>query len=135
MVTLVTEAQYGRLCSALAREDLAKEPRFASFALRADCAEELADELRKVFPSDTTASWLSRLHAADIIADRILNPSEWIANEHVQATRGALRTETPGVGTIFAARTPGMTGDAEGSLCPAPDVAQDPGTILSDAWR
>jgi len=83
MVTLVTEAQYGRLCSALAREDLAADPRFGSFALRADCAEDLADELRKVFLSDTTASWLSRLHAADIIADRILNPSEWIDNEHV----------------------------------------------------
>jgi crotonobetainyl-CoA:carnitine CoA-transferase CaiB-like acyl-CoA transferase len=124
MVTLVTEAQYGRLCSVLAREDLAKEPRFASFALRADCAEELADELRKVFPSDTTASWLSRLHSADIIADRILNPSEWIANEHVRATRGALRTETPGVGDVFAARTPGMAGNNEQSLRAAPDIGQ-----------
>lgn len=135
MVTLVTEAQYVRLCSVLSREDLAKEPRFANFALRSDCAEELAAELRKVFATDTTASWLTRLHAADIIADRILNPSEWMANEHVQATAGALRTETPGVGAVFAARTPGMAGDNEGSLCPAPDVGQDSGTILSGAWR
>jgi crotonobetainyl-CoA:carnitine CoA-transferase CaiB-like acyl-CoA transferase len=134
MVTLVTEAQYVRLCSVLSREELAKEPKFASFALRADCAEELAAELRKVFPTDTTASWLTRLHAADIIADRILSPSEWIANEHVQATRGALCTDTPGVGEVYAARTPGMAGDTEGFLCPAPDVGRDSRAILSDTW-
>lgn len=135
MVTLVTEAQYGRLCSVLQREDLAKEPRFVNFALRADCAEELAAELRKAFATDTTASWLARLHAADIIADRILNPSEWMANEHVQATRGAVRTETAGVGGILAARTPGMAGNNEDSLCPAPNVGQDSEAILSGAWR
>lgn len=134
MVTLVTEAQYGRLCTVLSREDLAKEPRFANFALRADCAEELAAELRKVFSTDTTAAWLARLHAADIIADRILHPSEWIANEHVQATGGALCTDTPGVGAVYAARTPGMADDRETALRPAPDVGQDSGVILSDSW-
>jgi crotonobetainyl-CoA:carnitine CoA-transferase CaiB-like acyl-CoA transferase len=135
MVTLVTEAQYGRLCTVLSREDLAKEPRFASFALRADCVEELTAELRKVFATDSTASWLSRLHAADIIADRILNPSEWIANEHVQATHGALRTETPGVGAVFAARTPGMFGNTEESLGPAPDIGADSQIIRPGVWR
>ncbi|MGY2805667.1 MULTISPECIES: CaiB/BaiF CoA transferase family protein [unclassified Bradyrhizobium] len=134
MVTLVTEAQYGRLCSALQREDLARDPRFASFALRADCADELAAELQKVFPTDTTASWLKRLHASDLIADRILNPSEWVANEQVEATRGALRTETPNVGGVVAARTPGKAADLEGDLRPAPDVGQDSATILLSGW-
>lgn len=134
MVTLVTEAQYGRLCSALQREDLAWNPRFASFALRADCADELAAELQKVFPTDTTASWLNRLHASDLIADRILSPSEWVANEQVEATRGSLRTETPNVGGVVAARTPGKTPDFEGNLNPAPDVGQDSAAILSSGW-
>ncbi|MCP1845129.1 crotonobetainyl-CoA:carnitine CoA-transferase CaiB-like acyl-CoA transferase [Bradyrhizobium sp. USDA 4524] len=134
MVTLVTEAQYGRLCSALQREDLARDPRFASFALRADCADELAAELQKVFPTDTTASWLKRLHASDLIADRILNPSEWVANEQVEATRGALRTETPNVGGVVAPRTPGKAADLEGDLRPAPDVGQDSATILLSGW-
>jgi crotonobetainyl-CoA:carnitine CoA-transferase CaiB-like acyl-CoA transferase len=135
MVTLVTEAHYARLCAVLSRDDLAKEPRFANFALRADCAEELAAELRKVFATDTTVSWLARLHAADIIADRILNPSEWLADAHVQATRAALRTETPGVGEVFAARTPGMIGETESSLCPAPAIGQDSGSILPGIHR
>ncbi|MBN8975433.1 MAG: CoA transferase [Rhizobiales bacterium] len=133
MVTLVTEAQYVRLCSALSREDLAKEPRYANFSLRSDCAEELAAELRKVFATDTTDSWLARLHAADIIADRILNPSEWLANEHVLATGAAVKTDTRRVGAVFAARTPG-TADIEALLCPAPDIGQDSQSILSGAW-
>jgi crotonobetainyl-CoA:carnitine CoA-transferase CaiB-like acyl-CoA transferase len=132
MVTLVTEAHYGRLCSVLSRDDLAQEPRFANFALRADCAEELAGELRQIFATDTTASWLARLHAADIIADRILNPNEWLADAHVQAARAALRTETPGVGEVFAARTPGITGETESGLCPAPAVGQDSESIRSN---
>jgi crotonobetainyl-CoA:carnitine CoA-transferase CaiB-like acyl-CoA transferase len=133
MVTLVTEAQYVRLCSALSREDLAKEPRYANFSLRSDCAEELAAELRKAFATDTTDSWLARLHAADIIADRILNPSEWLANEHVLATGAAVKTDTRRVGAVFAARTPG-TADIEALLCPAPDIGQDSQSILSGAW-
>lgn len=135
MVTLVREAQYGRLCAVLARDDLATEPRFASFASRVDFANELAAELRRIFATDTTASWLSRLHAADIIADRILSPLEWIANEHIQATNGALLTGTPGVGEVFAARTPGMSGNNESALDPAPGVGQDSAAILSVGWR
>jgi crotonobetainyl-CoA:carnitine CoA-transferase CaiB-like acyl-CoA transferase len=130
-LTLVNEAQYVRLCSVLSREDLAREARFANFALRAD---ELGAELQNVFATDTTESWLGRLQGADIIADRILTPSEWLANEHVVATRAALRTETPGVGAVFAARTPGMAGDNEGSLCPSPDVGQDSQSISSGLW-
>ncbi|MGY3494288.1 CaiB/BaiF CoA transferase family protein [Bradyrhizobium sp. USDA 4502] len=132
MVTLVTEAQYVRLCSVLSRDDLAKEPRFASFALRADHADELAAELRDVFATDATESWLQSLRAADIIADRILSPSGWLADEHIQATQAAVQIETPGVGAVFAARTPGMIGDNEGALCPAPGIGQDTQAILSD---
>jgi crotonobetainyl-CoA:carnitine CoA-transferase CaiB-like acyl-CoA transferase len=135
MVTLVTEAHYTRLCSVLSRDDLAQDPRFANFALRADGAEELAAELRKVFATDTTQAWLARLHAADLIADRIMNPAQWLADVHVQATSAAVKTETPGVGDVFAARTPGMTGETERALCPAPAVGQDSGSVLAEVDR
>ncbi|MEW6642143.1 MAG: CoA transferase [Pseudomonadota bacterium] len=133
MVTLVTEAQYRRLCSVLKREDLAEDPRFADFAHRADNAELLMDELRQVFPNGTTDMWLTQLHAADIIADRILNPSEWLRNAHVQATNGALSCETPLVGPVCAARTPGAIGMTEASLSPAPQVGEHNRAILAGA--
>ena len=49
MVTLVNEPQYKRLCTAIEREDLATDPRFADFAARADSADALIPQLREIF--------------------------------------------------------------------------------------
>src|SRR3954471_838951 len=72
MVTLVNESQYKRLCTAIGREDLAIDPRFADFAARADHADALIAEMRGVFLTRATEAWLGLLHGADIIAERIL---------------------------------------------------------------
>jgi crotonobetainyl-CoA:carnitine CoA-transferase CaiB-like acyl-CoA transferase len=133
MVTLVNEPQYKRLCAAIAREDLASDPRFADFAARADAADALISELREVFLTQPTDSWLSRLHAADIIAERILNPGEWLRNVHVEATRAAVCQDTPGVGPVYTPRTPGIAGLSEDGLCPAPDIGQDSVAVLAEA--
>jgi len=86
-----------------------------------------------VFLSQPTDAWLSRLHAADIIAERILNPGEWLRNVHVEATRGAVRQDTPGVGAVYSPRTPGIASLSEDSLCPAPDIGQDSVAVLTEA--
>ena len=88
MVTLVNEPQYKRLCAAIGRDDLASDPRFADFARRADAVDALIPQLREVFLTQPTDAWLARLHAADLIAERILNPGEWLRNVHVEATQG-----------------------------------------------
>ena len=133
MVTLVNEPQYKRLCSAIEREDLASDPRFADFASRADFADALIAELREVFEVQPTEAWLSRLHAADILAERILNPGEWLHNPHVEATKASVCQDTPGVGPVYTPRTPGIASFSEDALCPAPDIGQDSVAILSEA--
>src|SRR6476646_1154591 len=104
MVTLVNEPQYKRLCAAIEREDLATDTRFADFARRADAADALISQMREIFLTQPTEAWLTRLHAADIIAERILNPGEWLRNVHVEATKAAVCQETPGVGARSTAR-------------------------------
>jgi len=133
MVTLVNEPQYKRLCAAIEREDLAADPRFADFAGRADHADALVTALREVFLPQPTDAWLSRLHAADILAERILDPGEWLRNVHVEATRGAVCQDTPGVGPVYSPRTPGIASLSEDRLCPAPDVGQDSVAVLMEA--
>jgi crotonobetainyl-CoA:carnitine CoA-transferase CaiB-like acyl-CoA transferase len=133
MVTLVNEPQYKRLCVAIERDDLASDPRFADFAGRADSVDALIPQLRKVFLTQSTEAWLARLHAADIIAERILNPGEWLRNVHVEATKAAVCQDTPGVGPIYTARTPGIASLSEDRLCPAPDVGQDSYAVLIEA--
>jgi crotonobetainyl-CoA:carnitine CoA-transferase CaiB-like acyl-CoA transferase len=133
MVTLVNEPQYKRLCSAIGREDLATEPRFADFARRADSADALIPQLREIFRNAPTEAWLTRLHAADIIAERILNPGEWLRNAHVEATKAAVRQDTPGVGPVYSPRTPGIASLSEDNLRPAPDIGQDSVAVLLEA--
>jgi crotonobetainyl-CoA:carnitine CoA-transferase CaiB-like acyl-CoA transferase len=133
MVTLVNEPQYKRLCAAIEREDLASDPRFADFASRADAADTLISQLREVFLTRPTEGWLSRLHAADIIAERILNPGEWLRNPHVEATKASVCQDTPGVGPVYTPRTPGIASLSEDGLCPAPDIGQDSVAILTEA--
>ena len=133
MVTLVNEPQYKRLCAAIGREDLASDPRFADFARRADAVDTLIPQLREVFLTQPTDVWLSRLHAADLIAERILNPGEWLRNVHVEATRAAVCQDTPGVGPVYSPRTPGIASLSEDELCPAPDIGQDSTAVLLEA--
>ena len=133
MVTLVNEPQYKRLCAAIERDDLASDPRFADFASRADAADTLISQLREVFLARPTEAWLSRLHAADIIAERILNPGEWLRNPHVEATNASVCQDTPGVGPVYTPRTPGIASLSEDALCPAPDIGQDSVAILTEA--
>jgi len=133
MVTLVNEPQYKRLCAAIERDDLASDPRFADFASRADSVDALIPQMREVFLAQTTNIWLARLHAADIIAERILNPGEWLRNVHVEATKSAVCQDTPGVGPVYTARTPGIASLSEDRLCPAPDVGQDSYAVLMEA--
>jgi crotonobetainyl-CoA:carnitine CoA-transferase CaiB-like acyl-CoA transferase len=129
----VNEPQYKRLCSAIAREDLASDPRFADFARRADAADTLIPQLREVFLTQPTDAWLKALHAADIIAERILNPGEWLRNPHVEATRASVCQDTPGVGAVYSPRTPGIASLSEDDLCPAPDVGEDSRAVLMEA--
>jgi len=133
MVTLVNEPQYKRLCAAIERGDLAGDPRFADFAARADSADSLISQLREVFLTRPTDVWLSRLHSADIIAERILNPGEWLRNVHVEATKAAVCQDTPGVGAVYTPRTPGIAGLSEDRLCAAPDIGQDSVAVLTEA--
>jgi crotonobetainyl-CoA:carnitine CoA-transferase CaiB-like acyl-CoA transferase len=133
MVTLVNEPQYKRLCAVIEREELASDPRFADFAKRADFADTLITQMREIFLTQPTEAWLSRLHAADIIAERILNPGEWLRNVHVEATKAAVCQDTPGVGLVYTPRTPGIASPSEDKLCPAPDVGQDSYAVLLEA--
>ncbi|SDS41221.1 CaiB/BaiF CoA transferase family protein [Bradyrhizobium canariense] len=130
MVTLVSEPQYQRLCRVLGREDLAQDPRYNDFAKRSDAADQLIAEVAQAFLQDTTEAWLRRLQAADIIADRILSNGDWLQDTHVKAIGAAIATDTPGMGIVHVARTPGLTGEHEDGLTAAPDVGQHSRAVL-----
>ncbi|MFX5351227.1 CoA transferase, partial [Acinetobacter baumannii] len=85
------------------------------------------------FRTQTAEAWLTRLHAADIIAERIHSPGEWLRSAHVEATKAAVVQDTPGVGLVYSPRTPGIASLSEDNLRPSPDVGQDSVEVLLQA--
>jgi crotonobetainyl-CoA:carnitine CoA-transferase CaiB-like acyl-CoA transferase len=131
MIALVKEEQFARLATALDQPDLAADPRFADFAVRARHAAALVAIIGEIFPTDTTAGWLARLRAADILADRINGFDDWLADPHIVATGGAVAVDHPGMGQFRTPRTPGVSAAADAAMTPAPDIGEHGREILA----
>jgi len=132
IVALIREADFGRLAGALGRPELAQDPRYATFAARAENAAPLIAVLRAAFAAAPTAQWLERLRAADVLADKVNGFDDWLADPHVLATGGAVRFEQPGMGLFHAARTPGVPADIDRSLAPAPAIGEHSRAVLAE---
>ena len=72
-------------------------------------------------------------YAADVLAEHVLNPADWLRNAHVEATKAAVCQDTPGVGLVYSPRTPGIASLSEDQLRPAPDIGQDSREVLLEA--
>jgi crotonobetainyl-CoA:carnitine CoA-transferase CaiB-like acyl-CoA transferase len=132
MIALVKEEQFPRLVGALGRPDLAADPRFADFATRARHAGTLSEIIGAIFPTDTTAGWLARMRAADILADRVNGFDDWLAYPHIVATGGAIAVDQPGMGWFRTLRTPGISEEADAGLAAAPDIGEHGRAILAE---
>jgi crotonobetainyl-CoA:carnitine CoA-transferase CaiB-like acyl-CoA transferase len=93
----------------------------------------LIPQLREIFAREPTEAWIDRLHAADVLAEHVLTPGDWLRNAHVEATKAAVCQDTPGVGLVYSPRTPGIASLSEDHLRPAPDIGQDSCEVLLEA--
>jgi crotonobetainyl-CoA:carnitine CoA-transferase CaiB-like acyl-CoA transferase len=132
VTALVREEQFARLAMALGRPDLVANPRFADFAMRARHAGTLSEIIGATFPTDTTAGWLARLRAADILADRVNGFDDWLADPHIVATGGAIAVGQPGMRQFHAPRTSGISAEADAGLAPAPEIGEHGRTIFAE---
>jgi crotonobetainyl-CoA:carnitine CoA-transferase CaiB-like acyl-CoA transferase len=132
MIALVKEEQFARLARALGRPDLSADPRFADFAARAHHADPLEQIIGAIFPTETTAGWLARLRAANILADRINGFDDWLADPHVVAIGGVIAIDQPGMGQFCSPRTPGISTQDDAGLMPAPEIGEHGRAILAE---
>lgn len=70
-VAVGNDGQFGRLCTALGRPQLADDPRFATNPARVRAREELTGQLEAVLRTATTQHWQQALAAADVPVGRI----------------------------------------------------------------
>jgi crotonobetainyl-CoA:carnitine CoA-transferase CaiB-like acyl-CoA transferase len=131
-ITLVREEQFVRMCEALGRPELPKDPRYLDFAKRADNVRPLIETLQQTLLSRPTAEWLAALHAKDVLCNAIYDYGDWLADAHVQAVGAAPIVEQPGVGPVPTPLIPGVAALEAGDLrALSPTVGQHTAEVLA----
>lgn len=128
-ITLVKEHHFERLCRALEREDLLRDPRFRSFESRGENGEAIRDAVTEAIAARPTAEWLRRFAEHEVLASAIADFGGWLADPQVAETRAAPRVDQPGMGSVPIPAIPGT--DPEGSRI-APAVGQHGREILAE---
>src|SRR5580658_704744 len=132
MIALLREADFVRLVTALGAPGLAEDPRFASFAARAQNSAAIFAALASLFARETTGHWLAVLREADILSDRINGFDDWLADPHIVATGGAVAVEPDDMPAFKVPRTPGASAAADAALSPAPHLGEHGRAILTE---
>lgn len=96
------EKFWRRLVEALDLPELADDPRFSSFAKRAENREVLLDLLQKRLLEQTTASWLAKLGPAGVPSAPVNSLAQALAEEHVEARAMIAETEHHRFGRVRA---------------------------------
>ncbi len=125
-----------RMCRAIGREDLAKDPRFDSEANRVANRDVLGPLLNSIFSTRPAAHWLKRLDDAGVPAGRIKTVAEVCESEHLRARGMFVNVKHPKAGAVTAMGVPirlrSTPGAAQG---PAPLLGQHTDEILTGLLR
>ncbi len=133
VVTQVKQEHFRRICQALERPDLADDARFADFDGRVRHAAELVETIRQVIATRTTAEWMARFDAADVLANPIYDYGEWLDHRHVRAVAAAPLVDQPGIGPVPVPNIPGHAPIRDGDpLHLAPAIGEHSGEILAE---
>jgi CoA:oxalate CoA-transferase len=92
-LTLVREEQFRALAREIGEPDLPLDPRFDSFANRARNLAPLLEIIAVRLIEQTTGEWVARLTKAGLLASRINELTDWLAEPQVAAANAAPQTE------------------------------------------
>jgi len=132
MIALLREADYVRLVTAIGAPELAVDPRFATFAARAENSAAIFAALGAIFARENTTHWLDVLRAADVLSDRINGFDDWLADPHIVATAGAVTVAPGNMPAFKVPRTPGISPEVDAALAPAPHIGEHGRAILRE---
>ena len=133
IVACLTNAFYKRLASALGRDDLLTDPKFATNPSRVKHRAEVVGVLSEIFRTDTVEHWIALLEANDIPTCRVNSLDEILAHPQI-ATNGLVVEHTDPVrGRIGIIGPPvKMSGTATGFERPAPTIGEHTDEVLRE---
>jgi crotonobetainyl-CoA:carnitine CoA-transferase CaiB-like acyl-CoA transferase len=127
---------FERMCRAIGREELAKDPRFDSEANRVTNREVLVPLLNSIFSTRPASDWLKRLDEAGVPAGRIKTVAEVCDSEHLRARGMFVSLNHPKAGAVTAMGVPIRLWDTPGAAqAPAPLLGQHTDEILTGLLR
>jgi crotonobetainyl-CoA:carnitine CoA-transferase CaiB-like acyl-CoA transferase len=88
-ITLVNEAQFAGICTAIGRPELARDARFDGFQSRKANVAELTEILDVAMATRSTADWLKRFAEAGALASQINTYGDWLGDAHINAIDAA----------------------------------------------
>jgi crotonobetainyl-CoA:carnitine CoA-transferase CaiB-like acyl-CoA transferase len=127
-VTLVREAQFRTWAAEIGEPDLPADPRFDSFATRARNLGPLLEIIAARLAEGTTEEWVARLTAAGLLASRINEFGDWLAEPQVVATEAAPMVAVAPGAVLPVPRTPGQAAPER----PAPRIGQHTDAVLRE---
>ena len=129
----VSDSEWNGMCIAMDREDLIKDPRFATQKLRTDNKDQRYRLMAEIFETRTSSEWVEALDANDVPAAPVLKRSDMFENEQIIHNDIINELEQPGVGIIRQPRPAAQFSKTPGALPkPAPRLGQHSIEILSE---
>src|SRR6266705_172336 len=122
VVSCGNDRLYQELCQLLGREDLAKDPSFATNPQRVRNREQLVPALQEEFLHRSTEEWLPELRAAGIPCGPINTVSQIFHDPHIQARDFVWECEHPTAGRIKLSGSPIHLSETPTGLYKAPPL-------------
>jgi crotonobetainyl-CoA:carnitine CoA-transferase CaiB-like acyl-CoA transferase len=134
-VAVGNDAQFGRLCETIGREDLADDERFSTNPDRVANREDLVVILQRVFSERTADEWVDRVREAGVPCGPVNTLAEALADEHLRSTDMLQEIEHPTAKLLQMLASPVLV-DGERPLIrrPPPTLGQHTREVEDEGW-
>ena len=127
------DGSWQRLCQAIEREDMLRDPRFDAEAKRSDNRIALNAEINKSSVAYKSSDLVAKLNAAGVPCGPIYSMDEVFADPQVQHLQCAASVEHPKLGNIKLVSQPVTLSRTPATITSAtPELGQDSTAILSE---
>ena len=135
-VAVGNDAQFGRLCEAIGREDLAADERFATNPDRVASRDELVEILQRELSERTADEWVERVRAAGVPCGPVNTLAEALADEHLSSTDMLQEIEHPLAGVLRMVASPMLfDGERPPVRRPPPTLGQHTEEVRDVGWE
>jgi crotonobetainyl-CoA:carnitine CoA-transferase CaiB-like acyl-CoA transferase len=135
-VAVGNDAQFGRLCEAIGREDLAADERFATNPDRVASRDELVEILQRELSERTADEWVERVRAAGVPCGPVNTLAEALADEHLSSTDMLQEIEHPLAGVLRMLASPMLfDGERPPVRRPPPTLGQHTEEVREVGWE